>query len=114
MGTWYEKEGTTELHDTNDEREDEDGFGYSSDRGISWHSIAWRRGQLREKNMLGGKKGATSDVSDDKDKSNHRNSRKLISVLAGISGSPAGNTRAITRRVVDNEMEKRKRSRKER
>ena len=78
MGTWYEKEGTTELHNTNDKREDEDGFGYSSDRGISRHSIAWRRGQLREKNMPGGKKGATSDVSDNEDKSNRWNSQKLI------------------------------------
>lgn len=112
MGSWYDEEETTELIETNDESEDEDGFGigggYSSDRGISRHSSAWRKGQLREKKMPGGKKRDSSDSSDDEDKIN-RKSPPLFSVPAGSSGSPAGNTRASARRGVANEKEQQKR-----
>jgi hypothetical protein len=70
MGTWYEEE-TPELEETNDESEDENGFGigggYSSDRGRSQHSGAWQRGKLRDKKMPGGEKGENLDSSDDED-----------------------------------------------
>ena len=102
MGTWYEKE-TPEFNDTNDESEDEDGYGigggYSSDRGRSRHSVAWRRGQLWDKKMPGGEKGESSDSSEDEDKRSGDSNRKsppLFSVpAAGGNESPTGKTRGF-------------------
>ena len=60
MGSWFDEE-TTESKEKIDESEDDDTFGndggYSSDRGHSRHSGAWKTGQLRDKRMKGGKRG---------------------------------------------------------
>ena len=59
MGSWYDKE-TPESKEKIDESEDDDTFrndgGYSSDRGRSRHSGAWKTRQLRDKRMKGGKR----------------------------------------------------------
>jgi hypothetical protein len=120
MGTWYNKE-TTELKETIDESENEDGFriggGYSSDRGHSRHNGAWQTGKLRDKKMPGGEKGESSDSSDDKDESStdlhspNWKSPPLFSVpAAGSSGSPARNTRsgAMARRATSEKGQKKK------
>jgi hypothetical protein len=68
MGSWYDKE-TPEAKEKIDESEDDDTFGndggYSSDRARSWHSGAWKTGQLRDKTMKGGKRGENKNGSDE-------------------------------------------------
>ena len=59
--------------------------------------------------MPGGKKGDSSDSSDDKDKIN-RKSPPLFSVPAGSSGSLVGNTRsgAMARRATSDKGQKKR------
>jgi len=68
MGSWYDKE-TPESKEKIDKSEDDDTFGndggYSSDRGRSRHSGAWKAGQLRDKRMKGGKRGENQKHSDE-------------------------------------------------
>jgi len=65
MGSWYDEE-TPESKEMIDESEDGDTFGndggYSSDRGRSRHSGAWKTGQLRDKRMKGGKRGENQNT----------------------------------------------------
>jgi len=64
MGSWYDEE-TPESKEKIDESEDDDDGGYSSDRGGSRHSGAWKTGQLRDKTMKGGKWGEIQNDSDE-------------------------------------------------
>jgi hypothetical protein len=58
MATWYEE---TPQSKKRNESEDEEGFGleggYSLERGCSRHSLAWRKGTLRDKTMGGEEQG---------------------------------------------------------
>ncbi len=58
MATWYEE---TPQSKKRNESEDEEGFGlegwYSLERGRSRHSLAWRKGILRDKTLGGGEQG---------------------------------------------------------
>ena len=118
MASWYDEE-TPELKETNDESEDEDGFGigggYSFDRGRSRHSIAWQRGQLRDEKIKGSDKGENSDSDVDKSadpKSPDRRCPPLFGVAAaGNSGNLAGNTKSgamAWRAMAEKEQKKRK------
>jgi hypothetical protein len=121
MGSWYDEE-TPEYKEKIDESEDDDSFGndggYSSDRGRSRHSGAWKAGQLRDKIMKGGKWGENqkhSDESVDSDEKRRtdpetpdRSSPPLFSVPAAASigrvaaessESPARNTRMASRKA---------------
>jgi len=58
MATWYEE---TPQSKKRNESEDKEGFGleggYSLERGRSRHSLAWRKGTLRDKTMGGEEQG---------------------------------------------------------
>ncbi len=120
MGSWYD-EVTTESKKKIDESEEDDTFGnyggYSSDRGHSRHSGAWKTGQLRDKRMKGGNGGENQNCSDESVDSKEkertdpetpaRSSPPLFSVLAAYIGraaaasseSPTRNTRIASRKA---------------
>jgi hypothetical protein len=85
MGSWYDEE-TPESKEKIDESEDDDTFGndggYSSDRGRSRHSGAWKAGQLRDKIMKGGKRGENQKHSDESVESKEKR-EQILKLLTG-------------------------------
>ena len=106
MASWYDEE-TPELKETNDESEDEDGFGigggYSFDRGRSRHSIAWQSGKLRDVNMKGGEMTEDSESEEDGNNNDCKRPPLFSIAVAGSSGvksvlsaeNPAATTRSV-------------------